>query len=253
MTREFEGRVALVTGGASGIGRTSAIAFACKGAKVVVNDLDAKGGTETIKIINGNGGEAIFYEADVGESSDVEALIKTTTDTYGRLDFAHNNAGFEGVFASTSDYPEEIWNRVIKTNLKGVWLSMKYEIPQMLRCGGGSIVNTASTAGLVGFPQTIAYVASKHGIVGMTRSIALEYAGSGIRVNAVCPGGVNTPMKDRIIAMSPDLTQAAGNRSALGRSAEPEEIAQAVVWLCSQAASFITGHPLIIDGGYLAQ
>jgi len=189
MAGRVEGKVALVTGGASGIGRATALTFAREGAKLVIADMNEEGGQQTVHMITENGGEAIFVQVDVTSTSAVEAMISKTVETYGRLDCAHNNAGIAGgVRALTADYPEERWHQVIAVNLTGVWLCMKYEIPQMLHQGGGTIVNTASAAGLVGSRGTAAYVASKHGVVGLTKTAALEYAQQGIRVNCVCPG-----------------------------------------------------------------
>jgi NAD(P)-dependent dehydrogenase (short-subunit alcohol dehydrogenase family) len=248
-----EGKVALVTGGASGIGRATALTFAREGAKLIVADMNEDGGQQTVHLITEKGGEATFVQVDVTSTSAVEALISKTMETYGRLDCAHNNAGIAGgVRARTADYPEDRWQQVIAVNLTGVWLCMKYEIPQMLHQGGGTIVNTASAAGLVGSRGTSAYVASKHGVVGLTKTAALEYAQQGIRVNCVCPGAIQTPMTDR--AWSDPARRARVIASEpVGRIGNPEEIAEAVVWLCSDAASFVTGHAMSVDGGYVAQ
>lgn len=245
-----EGKVALVTGGGSGIGRQACLVFAREGAKVVVSDVAVEGGEETVKLIKQAGGEATFIKADVSQEAEVEALVAKTAETYGRLDCAYNNAGIAGRTARVADDTEENWDRILAINLKGVWLCLKYEIPQMLKQGGGAIVNTASGAGLIGVRRTGAYVASKHGVVGLTKTAALEYAKSNIRVNAVCPGPIDTPMlrgaSDRVI----DAMAAAQPNGRLG---QPQEIAEAVVWLCSDAASFVTGHPMPVDGGYVAQ
>jgi len=246
------GKVALVTGASSGIGRASALAFAREGAKVVVADVIVEGGEETVNLVKQAGGEAIFVKTDVAKAAEVEALVARAVQTYGRLDCAHNNAGIEGPGAATVEYAEEMWDRVIAINLKGVWLCMKYEIPQMLKNGGGAIVNTASTAGLVGYPSGSAYVASKHGVVGLTRTAALEYAKSGIRVNAVCPGAIDTPMMGRITGHRPHRAARMAAAEPVGRMGNPSEIAEAVVWLCSDAASFVTGHPMAVDGGMTA-
>lgn len=253
MTNLFAGKVALVTGGSSGIGRATALLFAREGAKVVVADVEVEGGQETVRLINEGAGEALFVKADVSQAAEVEALIQQTIATYGRLDCAHNNAGIEGRLAVTADYPEASWDRVISINLKGVWLCMKYEIPQMLKQGGGAIVNTASGAGLVGLAGGGGYVASKHRVVGLTKTAALEYAKAGIRVNAVCPSFVHTSMMERITSRLGPKSTALLDAQPIGRLGRPEEIAAAVEWLCSDAASFVTGHAMAIDGGYVAQ
>jgi len=247
------GKVAIVTGGGSGIGRASALAFAREGAKVVVADVVVEGGEETVRLIQHNGGAAIFVKTNVSKAAEVEALVARAVLTYGRLDCAHNNAGIEGPGATTVDYAEESWERVLAINLTGVWLCMKYEIPQMLKQGSGAIVNTASTAGLVGYPRGSAYVASKHGVVGLTKTAALEYAKSGIRVNAVCPGAIDTPMMGRITDHRPQRAARMAAAEPVGRMGQPAEIAEAVVWLCSEAASFVTGHAMAVDGGMTAQ
>ncbi|MCX7907405.1 MAG: SDR family oxidoreductase [Bacteroidetes bacterium] len=249
MAALFHGRVALVTGGASGIGRATALAFARAGAQVVVSDVAVEGGQRTVSEIQQAGGEALFIQADVSDPQQVQELIQRTFEAYGRLDCAFNNAGIEGAQASTAECTEENWDRVLAINLKGVWLCMKYEIPVMLRQGGGAIVNTASVAGLVGFPNIPAYVASKHGVVGLTKTAALEYAQQGIRINAVCPGVILTPMVERF---SPD-PQSLAAMEPIGRLGRPEEVAEAVLWLCSDAASFVTGVAFPVDGGFMAQ
>jgi NAD(P)-dependent dehydrogenase (short-subunit alcohol dehydrogenase family) len=246
------GKVALITGGGSGIGRASALTFAREGAKVVVADVAVEGGEETVQLIQQRGGEAIFVKADVSRAAEVEALVARAVQTYGRLDCAHNNAGIEGAAATTVDYAEDAWERVLAINLKGVWLCMKYEIPQILKQGGGAIVNTASTAGLVGYRGGAAYVASKHGVVGLTKTAALEYAKAGVRVNAVCPGAIDTPMMGRLTGHRPQRAERMAAAEPVGRMGQPEEIAEAVVWLCSEAASFVTGHAMAVDGGLTA-
>jgi len=248
-----QGKVALVTGGSSGIGRATALAFAHEGAKVVVADVLVDGGEETVQLVKAAGGDAIFVKADMAKPADIEAMVQKAVSTYGRLDCAHNNAGIEGATGKTADYKEPDWDRVIQINLTGVWLCMKYEIPQMLKQGGGAIVNTASDAGLLGVQQMPAYVASKHGVVGLTKTAALEYAKSGIRVNAVCPGVIKTPMVDRITSQRPGRIERMAAAEPVGRMGKPEEIAAAVVWLCSDAASFVTGLPMPVDGGIAAQ
>jgi NAD(P)-dependent dehydrogenase (short-subunit alcohol dehydrogenase family) len=249
----LQGRVALVTGGADGIGRATAVAFATAGAKVVVADIQDDEAQITVESITSRGGQAIYVKTDVSDEYAVKALVAKVVDTYGGLDVAFNNAGIEGPEGPTADVGMDDWQKVISINLMGVWLSMKYEIPAMLERGGGAIVNTASVAGLVGFPNLPAYVASKHGVVGLTKNAALEYCTQGIRVNAVCPGVIRTEMIDRIIEegeqTEDDLTAA----TPLGRLGQPEEIAKAVLWLCSEEASFVVGHTMTIDGAYVAQ
>jgi NAD(P)-dependent dehydrogenase (short-subunit alcohol dehydrogenase family) len=248
----FVGKVALVTGAGSGIGRAAALAFAREGARVVVADVTVDGGQETVRAIGEQGGEALFVRADVSVAQDVGAMVERVLTTYGRLDCAFNNAGIEGEMATTAECSEENWDRTIAINLKGVWLCMKHEIPHMLEQGGGAIVNCASIAGLVGFPNMPAYTASKGGIVQLTRTAALEYAQSGIRVNALCPGVIHTSMVDRITNSDPDTEAQFTAMEPIGRMGTPEEMAEAAVWLCSDAASFITGHPLVADGGMVA-
>ena len=253
MAGELEGKIALVTGAGSGIGRESALAFGASGAQVMVSDVVVEGGEETVARIKAAGGEATFMRADVSQRADVEALIRQTVETYGRVDCAHNNAGIEGDMAPTADCTEANWDRTIAINLKGVWLCMKYEIPQMLEQGSGVIVNTSSVAGLVGFVNLPAYVATKHGVAGLTRTAALEYAQQGIRVNAVCPGVIHTPMIDRIVGGDTEAEAQFTALEPVGRMGSPAEVAQAVVWLCSDAASFVTGVAMPVDGGFVAQ
>jgi NAD(P)-dependent dehydrogenase (short-subunit alcohol dehydrogenase family) len=253
MAGRVDGKVAVITGGGSGIGRATALAFAREGAKVVVADVVVAGGEETVRMIKAAGGEAIFIKTDVTKTAEVGAMVKKTIETYGRLDCAFNNAGIEGEMAPTADCTEENWDRVVAIDLKGVWLCMKYELPQMLKQGGGAIVNTASVAGLVGFQGIPAYVASKHGVNGLTKTAALEYAKSGIRVNAVCPGVIHTPMVERFFTTNPQLAEGMTALEPVGRLGKPEEIAEAVVWLCSDAASFVTGLPMAVDGALTAQ
>jgi NAD(P)-dependent dehydrogenase (short-subunit alcohol dehydrogenase family) len=255
MTGMLDGRVALVTGGASGIGRSTALAFANSGARVVVADILDEQGRETVDLIEAAGGEASFVSADVSRRGDVEELVRSAVEIYGRLDCAHNNAGIEGSSPPGAEFhtlPDEVWDQVLTINLKGVWVCMQAEITQMLTQGGGAIVNTASIAGLVG-GFGVAYSAAKHGVVGLTKTAALAYATRGIRVNAVCPGVIDTPMVERVRARRAEFDQFAIAGEPIGRLGRPEEIAAAVVWLSSDAASFVTGVALPVDGGWVAQ
>ena len=258
MDDSFVGKVALVTGGSSGIGRAAVMAFAKRGARVVVADVDVAGGDEVVATVMSNGGKAHFIKVDVSQSAEVAAMVEQTVTRFGQLDYAFNNAGVLTGNLPQSLTPEEKWDMVININLKGVWLCQEYELPQMVKQGKGAIVNTASIAGLVGFGGNGSYVASKHGVVGLTKSAALAYATQGVRVNAVCPGFISTPMADQLLAGVPDeqreaLSQGIVDSEPIGRWGQPEEIAEAVVWLCSDAASFVTGHAMAVDGGYVAQ
>ena len=250
---DFHDRVALVTGAASGIGRASALSFAREGAVVVASDVDVTGGEETVRMIQVEDGQAVFTRADVASPADVEKLVESAMDNFGRLDYAFNNAGIEGEMASTADCTEENWDRVLAVNLKGVWLCMKSEIPAMQEHGGGVIVNCASVAGLVGFRNLPAYCASKGGVIELSRATALEYAGTNIRVNSVCPGVIRTPMVDRVIGGDAEVEAAFTALEPVGRLGKPEEIAASVLWLCSEGAGFVTGHALTVDGGLVAQ
>jgi NAD(P)-dependent dehydrogenase (short-subunit alcohol dehydrogenase family) len=253
MARRLDGKVALVTGEGSGIGKASALLFAREGAKVIVADVNAEGGEKTVHLIKEVEREAAFVRADVSQAAEVEALIDKAVETYGRLDCAFNNAGIPGAaLVPTADYPEDTWDQVISINLKGVWLCMKYEIQQMLKQGGGVIVNMASVAGLVGSQvSAAAYVASKHGVTGLTKTAAIEYSQQGIRINAVCPGWIDTPLTEPIKSM-PQLEQKIIGKHPIARAGAPKEVAEAVVWLCSDAASFVAGHSMAVDGGFLA-
>jgi NAD(P)-dependent dehydrogenase (short-subunit alcohol dehydrogenase family) len=253
MPKEFEGKVALVTGGGSGIGRASAIALAREGAKVVIGNRNVQRGEETVAMIKKAGGEASFKKTDVLVTKDIEALVGHAMETYGGLDLAFNNAGVEGDIAPLVDQTEASYHAVMDVNVKGVWLSMKYEIPRMLERGGGAIVNCSSVAGLIGFPNMAIYMASKHAVIGLTKVAALEYSAQGIRINAVNPAVIDTEMVDRLaegLSMKKDeLIQF----HPIGRLGRAEEIAEAVVWLCSNKSSFVTGHSLIVDGGFTAR
>lgn len=252
MEKIFKDKVALVTGASFGIGRSTAIAFAKRGAKVVVADwLDDKEEV-TIKAIKDLGGEVLFIKCDVSKSNDVKLLMDKAHSTFGRLDFAFNNAGVEGDMGQTHECTEENWDHTIGINLKGLWLCLKYELPIMQKQGFGVIVNCASVAGLIGFPGLPAYVASKHGVTGLTKTAALENAKINIRVNAVCPGVIKTPMVDRITGKQKEVEKQYESMEPVGRMGQPEEVAEAVVWLCSDAASFVTGVSLPVDGGWIA-
>jgi NAD(P)-dependent dehydrogenase (short-subunit alcohol dehydrogenase family) len=249
----LEGKVAIVTGGGSGIGRATSLAFASDGARVVVADVAVKGGEETTRMIRDAGGEAIFVKADVSNAEQVKAMVDKTIEVFGRLDCAANNAGISPAPISVSRCTEESWDSVIDINLKGVFLCMKFEVPRMLKGGGGSIVNTASMVGLVGDGGHPAYAASKHGVVGLTKTVAIMYGKAGIRVNAVCPGVIRTPMSEKSFSEHPELKAMSIAMAPMDRFAEAEEVARAIVWLCTSEASFITGHALPVDGGYVAR
>jgi len=250
MEKIFENKVAIITGGSFGIGQATAIAFAKRGAKVVIADWIDDG--ETLRQVKALGGEALFIKCDVSNSREVKELIDQTIKNFGRLDYAVNNAGIEGQTGSTHECAEENWDKTIAVNLKGVWLCMKHEIPHILKQAKGAIVNIASIAGLVGFPGLPAYVSSKHAVVGLTKTAALEYAKQGIRINAVCPGVIKTPMIDRTTGKDKTVEKSFENMEPVGRMGQPEEVAEAIVWLCSDGSSFVTGHAMAVDGGWIA-
>ena len=251
MTRELEGKVGLVTGGTSGIGRDASVLFARAGAKVVVAGRREVEGKETVDLIQATGGEGLFVKADVSRAADVEALVQKTVEKFGRLDVAFNNAGVEGNWIPIAEQSEEEWDRTIDINLKGVWLCLKHEIRQMLKQGGGAIVNMASVAGWIGSAGAATYCASKHGVIGLTKSAALETARDGIRINVVCPAVIETPMGERLFG-APEMKKFALGLHPIGRFGTPMEVAEAVVWMCSDRASFMTGQSLVLDGGFLA-
>jgi len=253
MSGIVDGKVAMVTGGGSGIGRATCLKFAAEGAKVVVSDINVAGGEETVAMIEKDGGEAAFIECNVADHDSVEALVKGVVDRFGRLDCAFNNAGVAGDQVRTKDSTFEDFNKIIDVNLRGVWYCLKYELEQMLSQGSGAIVSTASVAGLVGFQGGCGYVAAKHGVVGLTKTAALDYAKSGVRVNAVCPGIIETPMVSGVFQESPKFKEMIIKAEPIGRMGQPTEIAAATVWLCSDKASFVTGHAMPVDGGYIAQ
>lgn len=252
----LKGKVALVTGGGSGIGRATAIIFAREGAQVVVADLNGEAADRVKDEIVERGGEATAIRADVSKEADAEAMVKAAVDAFGKLDVAFNNAGIEGLITPTHEYPYQDWQRIIAINLTGVWLGMRYQIPVMREQGGGAIVNTASILGLVGFEDTPAYTATKHGVIGLTKVAAIENAKHGIRVNAVCPGFIETPMvMERGVkaGRDPAMYEELKRLHPMGRLGKPEEIGEAVAWLASDKASFVTGHALVVDGGYTAR
>lgn len=250
----FIGKVAFVTGAASGIGRATALAFAHEGASVVVADVSEQGNQETARTIEELGGQAIAVKCDVTRTEDVKVALEKTIEAFGRLDFAFNNAGIEPRNAApTAEYEEEEWNRIIDINLRGVFLCMKHEIPLILKQGRGAIVNTSSGAGIIGIKGSPAYTAAKHGVIGLTKAAALDYASQNIRVNAVCPGYIDTPMMGRFTGGTDEGRAKVIAEEPVGRMGKPEEIAAAVIWLCSDAAAFVVGHAMVIDGGQTVQ
>jgi NAD(P)-dependent dehydrogenase (short-subunit alcohol dehydrogenase family) len=254
-TGKFAGKVAFVTGAASGIGRAAALAFAWQGANVVAADVSEQGNQETARLIGEHGGRALAVRCDVTRAEDAKAALDKAVEAFGRLDFAFNNAGIEPRNpAPTADYDEQVWNRIIDINLRGVFLCMKHEIPLILKHGdGGAIVNTSSGAGIIGIKGSPAYTAAKHGVIGLTKAAALDYAAQNIRVNAVCPGYIDTPMMGRFTGGTAEGRAKVIAEEPVGRMGKPEEIAAAVVWLCSDGAAFMVGHAMVIDGGQTVQ
>lgn len=249
----FLGKVALITGGSSGIGRATAIAFAKQGAKVVIASRRIQESEETVQLIRNAGGEAFFVRTDVSQEADVKTMVEKTIEIYGRLDYAFNNAGIDQLPTPLTEQTEETFDQIININLKGVWLSMKYEIHQMLKTGGGAIVNTASIGGLIGVPGIPIYIASKHAVLGLTKAVALEYIKSGIRINAISPGTVITDLFERSLGKDPQMKQKIMEMHPIGRAGTAEEIASAVLWLCSEGAGFTVGQSLTVDGGFTVQ
>src|SRR3954449_6642673 len=249
-TKSFAGKVAFVTGGANGIGRAAALAFAREGASVAAADVSEAGNQETARLIEGQGGRAIAVRCDVTRAEDVKAALAKTVEVFGRLNFAFNNAGIEPKKpAPTAEYDEEEWDRIFAINLRGMFLCMKHEIPLLLKQGGGAIVNTSSGAGVIGIKGSPAYTAAKHGVIGLTRGAALDYAAQNIRINAVCPGYIDTPMMGRFTGGTPEGRAKVISEEPIGRMGKPEEIANTVLWLCSEGAGFVVGHALVADGG----
>ena len=246
-------KVAIITGASSGIGRATAIALAKDGVRVAIAARRANESKETLQLVKEAGGDGIFIKTDVAREDEVKKLVEITVEKYGKLDYAFNNAGIEEMHTSFVDQTSAVFDNIMNINVKGIWLSMKYEIPQMLKNGGGSIVNTSSVAGVIGFAQMPIYSASKHAVLGLTKSSALEYAKSGIRINAVAPGGVETDMYERTVGDNKQVFQTIIAMHPIGRVGKPEEIANAVVWLLSDKASFVTGHTLLVDGGLVSR
>lgn len=249
MAGQFAGKVVLVTGGGSGMGRAAALAFSREEASVILADVDRRGGEETLRLLVEAGGQGFFVPTDVSRAKDVQALVTVAVATYGKLDCAFNNAGINVEHAPLADCPEDQWDRILAVNLKGIYLCMKEEIPHIVRAGGGAIVNNASVVGLSGSRNHPAYVASKHGVVGLTRAAALEYARDGVRVNAVCPGAIRTPMYVRMEGDDPRRDAEIAASIPLGRLGQPDDVAGAVLWLCSDASAYVTGQSIVVDGG----
>ncbi len=249
----LDGKVSIITGAASGIGRATSNIFAREGAKLVLADVNETGGVATLDMVKQAGADALFVQCDVSKWAEVEALVAKAVQTFGRLDCAFNNAGIEGEAGLTHNYTDQAWNQVIAINLTGVFFCVKAEITQFLKqAGGGAIVNTSSDAGLIGVPGAPAYVAAKHGVAGLTKAAALEYGKRGIRINAVCPGPIRTPMLGRLTEAHPEVERRFIRSEPLKRLGQPEEIGEAVAWLCSDRASYVTGLPMPVDGGYIA-
>lgn len=250
---DFQNKVAIVTGGTSGIGRATAIAYAKEGAKVVVAGRRPADGEETVRLLRAQGGEGFFVATDVSQAAQVKELVDRTMQEFGRLDFAFNNAAIGNDPTPIPEQDEETYDRVMDINVKGVWLSMKYEIPAMLKTGGGSIVNTSSTLGVIGWSGLEIYTASKHAVIGLTKSIAVEFSKQGIRVNAILPAAIETEMLQRHVGNDPNVRAHLNDQHPIGRIGTPEEVADAAIWLSSSKASFVTGHSLLVDGGITAQ
>jgi NAD(P)-dependent dehydrogenase (short-subunit alcohol dehydrogenase family) len=246
-------KVAIITGGSSGIGRSTAVALAKEGVRVVIAARRAKESEETLRLVKEAGGDGISIKTDVAREDEVKQLVELTVGKYGRLDYAFNNAGIAEDLTPFVDKTSDTFDRIMNINVKGVWLSMKYEIPQMLKNGGGSIVNMSSAAGVIGVAQMPIYVASKHAVLGLTKSTALEYAKSGIRINAIAPGAIETDMYKQVIGENKQVQEVLNIMNPIGRVGNPEEIADAVVWLLSDKASFVTGHTLLVDGGMVSR
>jgi NAD(P)-dependent dehydrogenase (short-subunit alcohol dehydrogenase family) len=243
-------KAAIITGGSSGIGRAAAVALAKQGVKIAIAARRAKEGEETVRLVKEAGSEGIFVKTDVANENDVRSLVEKTVKQYNRLDYAFNNAGIEEMTTPLVDQTSKVFDQIMNVNVKGIWLSMKYEIPEMIRTGGGAIVNTSSGAGVIGYPQQPIYIASKHAVLGLTKSAALEYAKSGIRINAIAPGVTETEMVERV---DKQLIEHLKSITPIGRIGDPQEIANAVVWLLSDKASFVLGHTLLVDGGVVSR
>ena len=254
MMERFRDKVVLITGASSGIGKVSALKYAQEGAKVIIADVSKEEGQSAVEEIRKSSAESDFIQCDVADAGSVKEMIRQAISKFGRIDIAVNNAGIGGPSAHTADYPDEEWQKVITVNLSGVYLCMKYELQEMVKAKKGNIVNMASVLGKVGFMGSAAYVASKHGVVGLTETAAIEYAPLGIRINALCPGFIYTPMLENAgLAHDDKLHQAITNMHAMKRMGKPEEVADALLWLSSDEATFVTGHSLAVDGGFLAQ